>query len=141
MTTFVLKKYEDRSPVEGGVSDKETEGEKPAVKEEAMIEIKASDTISKIVATALYRALPNNVEIEERENSGTDNAVISTEDINRNPADCVNRLKNGSTVVIVGEGFKTAKEDWFLSTLENKNMKVFYSMESFISHVKKTLGV
>lgn len=139
MTTFVLKKYEEQNPTEnnteGGVEPTTT---KP---EEQTIEIQVSDTIAKIVAVALYKALPNNVQMEEREETPSNTNVVSTEDINNNPADCLKKLKNGSTVMIVNEGFKTEKEEWFLSSLGNKNINAFYSMESFIKHVLSSLGV
>lgn len=134
MTTFVLKKYEENKPVES-TPDPATvaASTKP---EDQVIEIQASDTISKIVAVALYKALPNNITIEEQEEAPSSNTnVVSTEDINSNPAECLGKLRNGSTVMIVNEGFKTDKEEWFLSSLSNKNINVFYSMESFIKHV------
>ena len=88
------------------------------------------------MAVALYKALPNNITIEEQEEAPSSNTnVVSTEDINSNPAECLGKLRNGSTVMIVNEGFKTDKEEWFLSSLGNKNINVFYSMESFIKHV------
>lgn len=141
MTTFVLKKYEEQKPLEGSVTGNETKPEETKKVEEATVEIQASDTIARIVAAALYKALPNNVSIEEQEDKGADTNVISTEDINTNPVNCIKRLKNGSTVMIVGEGFSTQKDEWFLSTLGNKNVNVFYTMESFITHIKKSLGV
>lgn len=139
MTTFVLKKYEEQKPVEGatetGVANP------PKETEETTIEIQASDTIAKIVATALYKALPNNVQVEEKEDTTSTTNVVSTEDINSNPSGCLKKLPNGSTVMIVNEGFRTEKEEWFLSSLGNKNVNVFYSLESFIKHVKTKLGV
>lgn len=140
MTTFVLKKYEEQKPLEGAVTGDETKTE-PAAKEEAVIEIQASDTIAKIVATALYKALPNNISIEEKEEAESTTNVVSTEDINSNPVDCLKKLPNGSTVMIMNEGFRTEKEEWFLSSLGNKNVNAFYSMESFIKHIKAKLGV
>ena len=144
MTTFVLKKYEEK-PIEpiSGVKPEEDKTTPPK-KEELMIEIKATDTIAKIVATALYKALPNNVLIEEAPDapkSEADTAAISTEDINRSPADCLKQVKNGSSLLIMNEGFKTEKEEWFLSSMGPKRVNVFYSLESFVQHVRKTLGV
>lgn len=141
MTTFVLKKYEEQKPLEGSVTGNETKPEETKQVEEATIEIQASDTISRIVAAALYKALPNNVSIEEQEDKASDTNVVSTEDINSNPVNCISRIKNGSTLMIVGEGFSTQKDEWFLSTLGNKNVNVFYTMESFINHIKKSIGV
>lgn len=141
MTTFVLKKYEEQKPLEGSVTGNETKPEETKKVEEATIEIQASDTISRIVAAALYKALPNNVSIEEQEDKASDTNVVSTEDINSNPVNCISRIKNGSTLMIVGGGFSTQKDEWFLSTLGNKNVNVFYTMESFINHIKKSIGV
>ena len=100
-----------------------------------------SDSISKIVAIALYRAFPNNVEIEEKIDNTKTVQAISTEDINGDPT-IVNKVQNNGRLFIMAEnGFTTQKEEWFLSTLDNKNVKTFFSMESFINSVREDLGL
>lgn len=143
MTTFVLKKYQEK-PVNAVPKEEGKETPKVPEKAEVMIEITATDTIAKIVAMALYKALPNNIEIEEVEDkTSTDTAaaVISTEDINKSPVDCLKSVKNGSSLLIMNEGFSTEKEEWFLSSMGPKHVQVFYSVESFVKHVCETLGV
>lgn len=141
MTTFVLKKYQEQKPLTASSETDPSAAGNPPQKEEITIDIKASDTVAKIVATALYKAFPNGVDIQEQEDKPTDTNVISKEDINTNPVLCIQNLKKGSNVVIVCESFSTQKEEWFLSTLGNKGVNVFYSIESFIKHAKTVLGV
>lgn len=139
MPTFVLKKYTEQKPDEQNVDqDKPPEVEK---KEEKILQIRTTDTISEIVARALYKALGQNVTIEEKPDEASETNVISAEDINKSPVDCLNRISNNTNVLIVAEMFKTQKESWFLSTLINKNVRAFYTVESFINHIKKELGV
>lgn len=137
MPTFVLKKYQEKTPEQEAVP-----AEKQPEKEvEKTIEISVSDSISKIVAIALYRAFPNNVEIEEKIDNTKTVQAISTEDINGDPT-IVNKVQNNGRLFIMAEnGFTTQKEDWFLSTLDNKNVKTFFSMESFINSVREDLGL
>ena len=137
MPTFVLKKYQEKTP-EQEVAPVEKQPEKEV---ENTIEISVSDSISKIVAIALYRAFPNNVEIEEKIDNTKTVQAISTEDINGDPT-IVNKVQNNGRLFIMAEnGFTTQKEDWFLSTLDNKNVKTFFSMESFINSVREDLGL
>ena len=51
----------------------------------------------------------------------------------------IDKIKPGDNVLILSNGFTTAKEEWFLSTLEVKRANVFYTMESFIKFVKQEL--
>lgn len=137
MPTFVLKKYQEKTP-EQEAAPVEKQPEKEV---EKTIEISVSDSISKIVAIALYRAFPNNVEIEEKIDNTKTVQAISTEDINGDPT-IVNKVQNNGRLFIMAEnGFTTQKEDWFLSTLDNKNVKTFFSMESFINSVREDLGL
>lgn len=146
MPTFILKKYEEPqntnpeksdSP-EGGSNSKEVE------KESETIQIHASDSISKIVAQALHKALPNVdiVEQEKADSQPTDSAVqvVSTEEINLDPVKTLARIKANQKVLILNGGFKTAKEEWFLQTLENRKIKAFYSVVSLARHVETKLG-
>ncbi|WP_396190551.1 hypothetical protein [Flavobacterium sp.] len=140
MTTFVLKKYEEKKPEENKTSSSAPSADSEK-KEEAVLEIKATDSIAEIVAQALYKAMPQNVVIEQKPDGSSDNSVISAEDINTNPGGTIRNVKNGSCLLIIAEMFKTQKEEWFLSTLVNKNVRAFYSVESFMTHIKKELGV
>ena len=141
MPTFVLKKYQEKLPTQVADTPDENQTQKPEKELEKTIEISVSDSISKIVAIALYRALPNNVEIEEKIDNTKTVQAISTEDINGDPT-IVNKVQNNGSLFIMAEhGFTTQKEDWFLSTLTNKNVKTFFSMESFMKSIRADLGL
>lgn len=138
MPVFTLKKYD--APTEKTVS--EDHEAKEAVDKEndelnRAVSIHASDTVSKIVADALYKTLSRVEESnDKKETEPADAQVISTEDINLAPADVWNSVKKSNTIVIVNEGFRTAKEEWFLSTLEEQGKKVFYSVESYLTSLQ-----
>lgn len=156
MPTFVLKKYTPSVTPTEQTSTDETNQEanqqaEQVPKEAECIEINASDSIAKIVAQALYKAMPN-VEIvrkEEAEKADTEASsqdgqdsvakVISTEEINHNPVDTLRLVGNSKCVLILNEGFKTAKEEWFLQTLESRGVKPFFTVSSFVRHVQATL--
>lgn len=138
MPTFVLKKYDD--PKEAKV-DEEQKKEKDE-KEELTITVLG--TISEIVANALNKALKNtNVEIEEVEKN-EDNSnikIVSTEDINNDPISAFKFIKDNDVVFIDNRGFKTAKEDWYLTNIPNKTTKVFFTVEGFIKYITSALGI
>lgn len=147
MPTFVLKKYEPTETNPEHVTSEQTpDGSadpKAAEKQEAFIEVSASDSIGKIIVQALYKAIPN-IDITEREQAETKEdqptKVISTEDINTNPVDTLQSVKGSKAVLILGDGFKTRKDEWFLQSLENLNIQVFYTVGSFTRYVQSKLG-
>lgn len=143
MPVFTLKKYEPTAPT--------TKTDNPAVKdesgvtkkEELTIQVEATDTVALLVARALYKSMPN-VEVistttnEEAGDTTPQTQVVTTETINESPVEALESVRNKSSVVIINKGFKTAKEEWFLSSMESMNIKVYYSIESFLK--SKSLG-
>lgn len=153
MPTFVLKKYEptdqDKGQISGDHTNQSANQQAEKMEEKAqMIEVSASDSISKIVAQALYKAMPN-IDITERvldeeqakKEDSQDGAtkVVSAEEINRCPVDALASLGSSKCVLILNDGFKTAQEEWFLTTLQNRGIKTFYTIGSFVKYVQKTL--
>ena len=136
MAVFTLKKYEEvpKAGVGEPVVDPLTsEPKEEENKKNQIVTIRANDSVSSIVATALYNTMSN---VDEDEgDSEIDAQVISTEDINSSPTDTWNQVKNIKNIIIVNEGFKTKKEEWFLASLESANVKVFYSIESYLRSI------
>lgn len=147
MTTFVLNRYEPVADTQPTNNENPTPAPAPTEKTpEATITIAVHDSVSKIVAAALYNSMPNTVDVVEQSDStekATQDAikVISTESVNDTPVDSVNFVKGHTDVVVLGSGFKTKQEDWFLTTLNNRHANVIYTMEGFVSHLKSKLGV
>ncbi len=165
MSTFVLKKYEDK-PVE--VTNQPNEGtteqpNQPAVKEKEEVTITISGTISEIVANALYKTLDKKADIKELQEGGEDNSpeesvnmsgtavatesvvVITTEEINKDPVAAFRSVKEGDVVMIdVGnfeefKGFSSKPEDWFLYNAEKRAKAIVYSTEALSDHLLRTL--
>lgn len=134
MPVFTLKKYEEAPAASDPKSAQSAATEPTENLKEETVTIHANASVSQIVANALYKSLSN--VSEEEGGSAADTQVISTEDINASPVDTWNLVKNTRTVVIVNQGFSTAKEEWFLDNLETSGAKVFYSIESYL----RTLG-
>lgn len=141
MTTFVLKKYETTDP-------EQTSQQAPAMNEDTQKEeltVSVVGSISEIVANALYKALAHKVHIHETPDTNlgetNDTKAISTEDINSAPLDTFNSIKKDDVVFIHNKGFKTAQEEWFLTNIPNKTANVFYTVESFINHIKLKLNL
>lgn len=129
MPVFTLKNYEASKDTAVSDSDAQVRQEAQDLKEQ-VVTIQANDSVAKIVAAALYKTLPN---VDEGDTQASvDTQVISTEDINRSPADTWELVKNTRNIVIVNEGFSTQKEEWFLSNLECSKANVFYSVESYL---------
>jgi len=128
MTTFVLKKYENKE------KEDKPEEEKEEVNNNKELLITIKGTISEIVSNALNKVLKkSNIIIEEDpEDKPTDNIIVTTEDINIDPIEVFKNIPKGSTLYIQNNGFKTAKEEWFLTNLKNKEVDVCYTLESFI---------
>lgn len=139
MTTFILKKYEENPEQKAGPTE---EQKNEAAKQEAL-SITVVGSISEIVAKALQKALAKEVDIQEQPDMApTQTKAISTEDINNAPLDTFRSINPDDTVFIHSEhGFSTAEEEWFLTNLGNKTKNVFYTVESFITHIKKQLNL
>lgn len=138
MPTFLLKKYETTQSEQVNQKNSETPVEKEEENPEEMT-IAVTDTISQIVATALYKVLKNTqVQIEEVEDTAKDANVkaISTENINKEPVDTLRFIRDNDFVFIHTTGFTTTQEDWFLTNIENKTKNVVYTIESFINYIK-----
>lgn len=134
MPTFVLKKYEEKTQTTNPEENQEPQSVEPAVKKEMTVEI--SGSISEIVANALNKVLVNkNVEMTEQENAESSVKAISTEDINNDPLTALNNIKQTDVLLISGTGFTTPKEEWFLTNIEDKVDKVFYSVEAFVNYI------
>ncbi len=141
MATFVLKKYEEKKNDISESKPVEKTGEEIPQEDQKLV-ITVTGTIAEIVANALNKVLSNKVEVIENEDPAlSDIKAVSTEDINNNPIDTFNSIKNNDVVFIYNSGFKTAKEEWFLTNLPNKNSNVFYTIESFISYIKVKLNI
>lgn len=148
MATFVLSKYK---PEETEVKEEVVEpAEKPSDiiqnKDVDKILLKVDGSLSEIVAKSLYEALKkkvNIVEMDDKKVSVTDpvktenNAkAITQESINESPVDTLNSIPKGSIVYIANEGFRTKKEEWFLTSMENRGCKVFYTLPSLTRHIE-----
>lgn len=137
MTTFVLKKYEEK-PLQPDVKKEETPTEQQDnLKEEKSVEIEVSSTIADTVATALYKILENKDTqvsvLDDSLNKGPDIQVVTAECIKKDPLKAFNSITPNTTVcIIVKEQFSTKEEEWFLLNLPNKTNKVFYSLEKAI---------
>ena len=150
MPSFLLKKYEpkeDHKTQESmdATQDPQTEHSKEQQEQAEEIEVMASDSVAKIVAQALYKAMPNveiirKEEAEREHKSQQTGAAVSVEEINSDPVQALKSVGASKFVVVLAEnGFHTAKEEWFLQTLENKGVKTFYTAASFVKHVQRTL--
>lgn len=142
MPVFTLKSYDQQQSAKEETAKQQDSEQERQDKQEKMktVLIQANDSVAKIVATALYEKLGNNEGTEVEEGGDTkepDVNIVSTEDINLRPVDTWRMVKNTPNVVIVNEGFKTDKEEWFLSALGNAGTKVHYSVESYL----RTLNV
>lgn len=140
MSIFLLKKYDDKKP-EAVVEGSEVKTKVTEVNDKVEnIKIKSNETLSSIVAHALYQAFPNRIDVVEDDGKEVDVNVISNDDINKEPVDEMNKIANESCAVIIADRFSTKKEEWFLSTLENKKVTTLVSMESLISYLKDKLS-
>lgn len=128
MTTFILKKYEDNKE---NITTKEKED---TSNNDLLITIDGS--ISEIIIKALYKALDNNIEINEQNTEESNIKVISTENINKLPLDTFNSIQKNDIVFIYNRGFKTSQEEWFLTNIFNKTNNIYYTLESFINFIK-----
>lgn len=136
MTTFVLKKYDAAKDPSAPTPVADPAKEKPQEQEEGKrITVRVSDSVAAIVANALYASLGKEAEIEEKKDEEQPVQALSTEDINKDPAGWLNSVKKNSDLLVVSRGFHTAKEEWFLSNLEQKGSVVHYSVESFVQRI------
>lgn len=137
MPVFTLKSYEQQQSSKEEAKAQQESDQEQQDKQDHMktVVIQANDSVAKIVAIALYQKLGNNEAAEAEEDSDVkevDVRVVSTEDINLFPVDTWRMVKNTPNVVIVNEGFKTDKEEWFLSALGNTGTTVHFSVESYL---------
>ncbi len=139
MTTFVLKRYNEQQE-QPSSTDENKHSEQQPVKETT---ISIAGSISEIVAKALISKLstvPDAV-IDQKEDVAESPDVsavtITTEEINTDPVKALRLVQDNTNVFIQTEGFHTSKEEWFLMNLSNKTSNVFYTLESFISHLVK----
>ena len=139
MTTFVLKRYNEQQEQPSSTDENKPPEQQP-VKE---ITISIAGSISEIVAKALISKLstvPDAV-IDQKEDVAESPDVsavtITTEEINTDPVKALRLVQDNTNVFIQTEGFHTSKEEWFLMNLSNKTSNVFYTLESFISHLVK----
>lgn len=138
MATFVLKKYEPKKEDDTIEKTKETKEDNNALDK---IKITVDTSISEIISELLYKKLSNvNIEVEEDKSESTIKAV-STENINSDPIKTFNSINNNDTIFIINKGFRTSKEEWFLTNLENKTSNIIYTEESFIRFIKSKLGI
>lgn len=142
MTTFVLKKYEEKNE-ETPHSEKTTpEGAVVTPQEEHQVTIQVDSSVAEIVAKTLLEVLGNRATIQqltdkkEEEQGTTQQArVITTESINSDPIATLRSVSPNDILLISNEGFHTEKEEWFLTNITNKTPTVFYSVESFVKHL------
>lgn len=128
MTTLVLSKYADKK-------------EEQPKEEDKKVTIDVEGTISSIIANALYKAMPNNVEIKEEQGGDNGVKVVSSESVNTDPAIILDTVSKGDVVLVLTDVIKTENEQWFLSNLEGKEAHAIYTLESLVRYVKKELGV
>lgn len=142
MTTFVLKKYEEKTE-ETPHSEKTTPvGAVVTPQEEHQVTIQVDSSVAEIVAKTLLEVLGNRATIQqladkkEEEQGTTQQArVITTESINNDPIATLRSVSPNDILLISNEGFHTEKEEWFLTNITNKTPTVFYSVESFVKHL------
>lgn len=147
MPTFVLKKYQEETTDTNTSGDNTNTPENTNEQEEAPKEltINVIGPISEIVANALNKAFSNRIEVEIKEENSSENSenikAISTEDINKDPLTTFNLINKDDIVFIDTnhKGFTTAKEEWFLTNIENKTKNIFYTIESLITHIENKL--
>ena len=139
MTTFVLKKYDEKNDTPDTTAQQTLSENKQ--KDEMTVTVVGS--ISEIVAKALYKALSNKASVEELPDDGAASVkAVSTEDINSAPLEVFNSIQKDDALFIhSANGFKTREEEWFLTNIGNKTNNVFYTVESFITYIKRTLNV
>lgn len=136
MSTFILKKYEEKKQPSTETEEKEAVPSERDAEKEMTIEV--SGSVSEIIANALNKVFANtNVEIEEVKEDGkaADAEAITMEDIRNDPVKTLRAVKQSKAVVITGEGFKTKEDEWFATNMEDYDGKVFYSVEKFIDFI------
>lgn len=145
MPTFVLKKYNQENNVNNETKelDNTTNQDTNNINNDKELTITVTGTVAEIVANALNKVFENKVEITKTEEDKTDSNIkaISTESVNSLPLDTFNFINKDDIVFIYNKGFSTAKEEWFLTNIENKTKNVFYTIESFIKFIKTKLEI
>ena len=140
MATFVLKKYEPKK--EDDTIEEKTKETKEDNNTLDKIKITADTSISEIISELLYKKLSNvKIEVEKEDKNESTIKAVSTENINSDPIKTFNSINNNDTIFIINKGFRTSKEEWFLTNLENKTSNIIYTEESFIIFIKSKLGI
>ena len=141
MTTFVLKKYEEKTEETSQSGETTPEGAVVTPREEQQVTIRVDSSVAEIVAKTLLEVLGNRATIQQladkkEEQDITQQArVITTESINNDPIATLRSVSPNDILLISNEGFHTEKEEWFLTNVANKTPTVFYSVESFVKHL------
>lgn len=147
MATFVLSKYKPEA--EDNAAGETPETTKPESKEDGVSKIllKVDGSISEMVARALSELLANKVDVTPLDDTEIDASVnvkegkaLTTESINEDPLRVFESIPKDAIVYIANEGFKTQKEEWFLSNITNKTDKVFYSIKSLANYCVEELN-
>ena len=149
MPTFILKKYNPPEPKPETESVSETRTESEDREPDQTLRINTSTSIAEVIATALYKTLPNTVKVEElaadKEAPPADEVnVISTEDINSHPVDTYRQVSGKQTIAVISQEcrtFSTEAEHWFLNNIMAQKPTMLYTLPGLISHVSQKLGV
>lgn len=151
MPTFILKKYSDKLPEnKPQVDDVKETVEKEETKPDVIgtLKLTASTSIAEMIAIALNKTLKTTelVEVSDDDIAESGNSinsmgqVISTEVINSDPVGALKSIQPGVPLCIINNGFKTKEEEFFLTNVENKTDKVFYTVESFATFFTMLFG-
>ncbi len=140
MTTFVLKKYDEQQEKPTEPVQSSPEQPDPKKDDRDLYVVDGDKTISEIIAKALYKALGTGVNLQETDQVPVGDSqthvikTVSTEQINHDPVGTLKSIKKGDVVYIQNRGFKTAKEDWFLSSMEAMNHTVLLTEDSVVRY-------
>ncbi|QXN70488.1 hypothetical protein AGENTSMITH_84 [Bacillus phage vB_BspM_AgentSmith] len=142
MTTFILKKYEEKTEEAPQSTEGSPEGTTSPPVEEQQVTINVDASVAEIVAKTLLEVLGNRATIQqladknkEEQGNNPQARVVTTESINNDPIATLRSVSPNDILLISNEGFHTEKEEWFLTNVTNKTPTVFYSVESFVKHI------
>ena len=139
MPVFTLHKYQPAAPQTPSSTPGSQETQAGADKPPA-ITIQASASVSALVAQALYATMSrqdDDSDKESQEKSAPSAQVpeavaISTQDIEKDPVGALESASVADSVIILGRGFHTAKDEWILNALQARNKSLYFSVESFL---------
>lgn len=142
MAIFKITKYSETQPKQEDTKPEQ----QPEREKTATLKLNVSESVASTVAKFLFEKFkqndkePQNTNFEiDEDNEETDETpqvtVVSKEDINADPAKLYNSLKSGTVVIIQNKtAFTTAKEQWFISNIEEKGVNISYNLNSFIDN-------